>query len=50
MRKKILLALAIPVGVYVAGKVASALSEHGHDRAGSRLQKAADLLGRNKRS
>lgn len=42
MRRRILFAIAVPVGAVVARKLAEQLTKHGHDQAGSRIQKVAD--------
>ncbi len=44
MRRKILLALALPLAATAVRTIATQLQKRGHDRAGARAQKAADLL------
>jgi len=44
VRRKILLALALPVAASAVRTVATQLEKRGHDQAGARAQKAADLL------
>lgn len=44
MRRKLLLAVALPAAAAVAGAVGRQLQQRGHEQAGARAQKAADLL------
>lgn len=49
MRRAILFAVALPLVALAARKLATGLSSHGHEKAGSRVQQAADLIRRNRR-
>lgn len=44
MRRKLLFAVALPAAAAVAGAVGKQLQQRGHQQAGARAQKAADLL------